>query len=826
MDRMVIAGRMEEGRVFVPGAELDLEDVKGQALIAKGVLEGEGLEARYGNGKGEKGTLKLGFQGEHAPFHLDMEVEADLALVPPVLRRLVKSSAFLSALDKTREVQGRARGRLLLGEKTSQIRARVEAHEFDLSARYEGIPHALKVAGGHFLYQGEAMSFKDLKCRMGKSSVGNLSGRIEWKDEPTLVKEARDVIVSLDEIFPWLSSAGSFREGLKVIHSLGGELLLHESHAEGPLLKPEQWKFETKGEVLDLKGRVESLSGVVGIPKGRFTADQKKLFLKDVETRFLDTSLTVSGSLDGPMESLRRADLTFQGEVGPRTLGELSRSAGGTWAVTTQKPVSMEPMAMVWDRDLGLGLKGNLRVGKGLLISLDAARRNGQWALNRAHIKDDVSDAVLSLTLQDRVLVTSFSGRLSERTLDKIFPGYQFEEGWVEGDFRLNADLERPFQSHAEGRLDADDFSLIMDLSARFEIDRIALSAKGREVFVESVAWVWAETKFTAAGSLKMETEGLTIDLDIFSSKLDWEQIRPYLTARATPLPGGQGKGPAGIPLRGHVRLHADQLTAGGFTWRPLKAQALLNPQRLEAKVTEARVCGVSTPGEVTVTPDDLFFRFEALAAREDVSPSLECLTQGQRKATGTYDLRLDIQGQGKEEELLSSLHGDLAFSARKGTIHENILLERINRYLSLTGIYRDTREHGEGGIPFDAIEVKAKIDKGQCTFEEAVFDGVNLEAGFEGAVDLVRRTIEGRILVAPFRTMDRIVNFIPVVRTVMGGTLVSIPIKVAGPLEDPNLTPLAASEMGRSLVDMMKRTFRLPVEMYDPLIHKREEKP
>jgi hypothetical protein len=91
--------------------------------------------------------------------------------------------------------------------------------------------------------------------------------------------------------------------------------------------------------------------------------------------------------------------------------------------------------------------------------------------------------------------------------------------------------------------------------------------------------------------------------------------------------------------------------------------------------------------------------------------------------------------------------------------------------------------------------------------------------------VDLIRRTIDGRLLVAPFRTMDRIVSFIPVVRTVMGGNLVSVPIQVTGPLDDPKLSPLAPSAVGKSLVDMMTRTFRMPVQIFDPLIHKRDEK-
>jgi hypothetical protein len=82
--------------------------------------------------------------------------------------------------------------------------------------------------------------------------------------------------------------------------------------------------------------------------------------------------------------------------------------------------------------------------------------------------------------------------------------------------------------------------------------------------------------------------------------------------------------------------------------------------------------------------------------------------------------------------------------------------------------------------------------------------------------VDYIRNKIDVMVLVAPFKTVDWVVKKIPLVRRVLRGTLIAVPIKVTGDLADPKVSPMSASAVGSSLLDVMKRTVKLPLEVID----------
>jgi len=99
-DNMVIHGQMRNGEIYIPDARLDLKDVAGEVVISRGILQGENLRARLGNSLGQNGKLKLGLIGDAAPFHLEVDVQADLSQLPPILKGLVDYKNFPKELKK------------------------------------------------------------------------------------------------------------------------------------------------------------------------------------------------------------------------------------------------------------------------------------------------------------------------------------------------------------------------------------------------------------------------------------------------------------------------------------------------------------------------------------------------------------------------------------------------------------------------------------------------------------------------------------------------------------------------------------------------------
>ena len=74
---------------------------------------------------------------------------------------------------------------------------------------------------------------------------------------------------------------------------------------------------------------------------------------------------------------------------------------------------------------------------------------------------------------------------------------------------------------------------------------------------------------------------------------------------------------------------------------------------------------------------------------------------------------------------------------------------------------------------------------------KECTVDGTSMGIACEGSIDLSNKKMDLVILVAPFKTLDRIVKFLPLIGHVLGGKLISIPFQAKGDLKDPNVTPL-----------------------------------
>jgi hypothetical protein len=89
------------------------------------------------------------------------------------------------------------------------------------------------------------------------------------------------------------------------------------------------------------------------------------------------------------------------------------------------------------------------------------------------------------------------------------------------------------------------------------------------------------------------------------------------------------------------------------------------------------------------------------------------------------------------------------------------------------------------------------------------------------GELDAINREIDMTVLVAPFETIDSVINKIPVVRSILGSTLVVVPVRVKGSLEDPTVIPLSPTAVGSEVLGIMKRTLKLPVKLVHPFLRK-----
>ena len=116
-------------------------------------------------------------------------------------------------------------------------------------------------------------------------------------------------------------------------------------------------------------------------------------------------------------------------------------------------------------------------------------------------------------------------------------------------------------------------------------------------------------------------------------------------------------------------------------------------------------------------------------------------------------------------------------------------------------------------------------FQEGKLTLQEGALDSPNMRIACTGDIDYIEDQLDVKVLVAPLKTVDSIVNIIPLIRRIFDKGLVTVPVSITGPWKDPKVETMAAKDVGQGLVRIMKNTVTLPVTIFEPIIKKEEEK-
>jgi hypothetical protein len=423
----------------------------------------------------------------------------------------------------------------------------------------------------------------------------------------------------------------------------------------------------------------------------------------------------------------------------------------------------------------------------------------------------------MTFELQGRTLGVTFSGELSERTLDRIFEGYPFQDGWVQGDFQAKIDLDQPMQSTVQGKIKARDLTSPWELKQPLKISEISLEAQKNRVSVAPASFTWGGERFVLSGDVNFSNERVKLDLDLTTGNINLEELEEVFGKEKK----GADERPA-LSIEGKIRLNSESVKFREYKWAPFLADISFGDGGVEANVKKANLCGMDTPGIVKVSDNYVSLNVEPSFKGHEIESAFRCLLNQDVRATGTFELYGRILAQGRPEDLLNSMEGNIEFHARDGRIDYALGLVRILEFLNVTEIYRGkVPDLKKEGLSYDRITINITLQKGKLIFKELTIDGASLEMAGQGEINLIDRKINLTVLVAPLKTVDRITKRIPLVNTIFAGTLVTIPVKIQGDLKDPRVTPLSASAVGAELFAMMKRTLGLPFKVIEPLLHR-----
>ncbi|MDY0041403.1 MAG: AsmA-like C-terminal domain-containing protein, partial [Desulforhabdus sp.] len=430
--------------------------------------------------------------------------------------------------------------------------------------------------------------------------------------------------------------------------------------------------------------------------------------------------------------------------------------------------------------------------------------------------KDSESDGSISLDLKPKEFDLSFSGNLTKNTVDKLLQDNQMLAGWIKGDFSAHVFLEKYAASTAQGELEGQRLK-IPQITGLDEIKSFSVNAAGKRLSIGSSTILWMENQVALGGTVDFSADGLRLDLNASVDGIEWQEIERILhRAKDNANRSEQLKD---LRIQGAVKVHSGFFGIDRYTWKPFRADIKLVPTGVELSITRAEFCGLSTLGIVKTSGGNVEIDIKVGAQNQPLATTLDCLWGQKDLMQGNYSFDANITGRLIKDQFVNSMRGEFSFTAGDGRIYRFGLLDKIFSVLNFTEIFRGKLPNLDmEGFGYESFEMKGQIRDGEIDIEEAVLIGSSMEMVGRGNVNMVSKKLDLTVLVAPIKTLDVIISYIPLVNGILG-RIVSIPVQVTGDLSNPTVIPLSPSAVGSELLGIMKKTIELPMRIIQPLM-------
>ncbi|HTO77379.1 MAG TPA: AsmA-like C-terminal domain-containing protein [Thermoanaerobaculia bacterium] len=821
-ERMSIQAVLAGGNVRIESVGLDLREASGNVAVERGVLSAEHAAARIGKSQASDGSVRIGLAANDDTLRVEATVRSDLAELPGILSRAVRGGSFNKELSLVEDLAGNATARITIGDRAGALETKVSVSEVQLSARYRRLPWPIRIQRGTFFYDGNRVGVIGLSGSVGSSTFSGLVARLRLGDSSLFERVSGRFDLTLDELFPWLASRKGMEALRAEITGLRGSIGLSVGGLSGPISRPVNWRYEAKGSLKDVLLETSFLPETLEVKSGDFQIDGESIRATGLQARTLDAALRVSGALDGLRRGPRKVEAVVDGETGPEAVRWIWEKASLPVEFIPAAPIALREVRVGLAGEETLTLAGGLAFRNGPRVTLDVLKDGKGTDVRQLAIADNLSDASISLGLRKTEYEVRFTGHLASATIEELLGRKSQGHGRIEGDFHALVPRDHLGKTSAGGMLKGSDF-VIPTPAGEITIEILDVRAAGNRFTASSSSLALDEQRLSVTGDATLQDEGIVLDMDVAAGGISWDRVEKVLdrmNAEKRSAAGTKEGESSSFPVTGILRLSLGSFTYRDFAWKPVRADIVLAHESVSATVRKAEVCGISTTGELQFLPGGAVSAAARVAsAGEDVNVPLSCLGFSKARMTGLYDLSLQAEGKGQAAaELPRVLQGPLTFQASKGKIGKASLLTRILAAVNVTDVFKGkTRDRLGEAMTFDEFTIVGQIQDGRVSIREAALKSPSFAMAGSGALSYLDKSLDFTVLVRPFSTTDKIIQAIPVLRHILGRNFLSVGVKVTGALDDPKIRLSGRKDVGQGLVNMLSRTVKLPVSVFDP---------
>ena len=680
-----------------------------------------------------------------------------------------------------------------------------------------GIEADLEKVDGDVRYEDRHVEFEKVSGYFKGATVKEMAAAIDWEKEPTLSISTPSVVVDIAPLFTWLTGLEGLDAARNTVQTASGNARLTGLEIHGPLTEPENWNLKITGSPETIFLESPRIPFGIKLSGGEFTVTPGQEQATGVRIDFLDGSMVSSYQAKGIVNadaSVWRID----GTLGQSAIDWLGTVLPIPRHLQMKPPVELSDITIAWSDARTFSLTGGVKTAGGVEVFSDFSVSPQDWQIRRVHFADGSSQATASARKRPNGMEFTFSGNLEKNTADRLFENNRTLLGRIEGDFWAEIDTRTPLNSSFAGRLSGQGLRLLRLTADPIELGRFSIDGSGGRFTIAPSEVSLCNSHMVVDGALDRDDGGLAVDLNLDADRLDAELVRLLQSMGKGSTDGAEKtETAAGIPLKGTVHVKAADVTDGNFTWSQVLADVRVDDKSTRVRVDHADLCGISMAGELAFSPRGVSLQMVPTASDISIQKTAECLLNRLVKTDSTYSLAGEINLPPTREDPLGFISGQLEVSSEGGRIEYASVLMKIFSILNITEVFTGGKSDlTETGYGYTKAYFKADIGEGKLRLNEILLDGNSLKITGQGSIDLKDRTVDIILLAAPLKTIDRIVNKIPIVGYIMGGSLISVPLGVKGKIGDLSVAPMPPSAVGKGLLGIMERTLKAPFKLVE----------
>ena len=366
------------------------------------------------------------------------------------------------------------------------------------------------------------------------------------------------------------------------------------------------------------------------------------------------------------------------------------------------------------------------------------------------------------------------------------------------------------------------DHSVPLDGRLSFRVGANPESDEGGQIDVTSADLRWNGFPFALEGTITPQKGTTGVDLDLNAPHMDWDTIQEAFKPESPPKDKASAHAMWPLPISGTVRTRMGAFQYKDHVWRSVQAELNLNPQELRIDVSKAELCGVDMPSLFVFTPEGLRTHMYPRAQDLPLALTAACLWKETDLVTGQFSLHGNLSSATQDGSWVDGFEGKLFFQADRGRIHRYGIVAKILALLNVAGLLQGKLPDMQiEGFAYETMVGHGDVRGATLHLKDFVIQGNAMDFAFLGEIDVRTQTADLDVLVTPFKTLDLVVKYIPVINNILNNRFVSIPFKVTGALADPNVQPLPVLSVRDGLLTLMKNVFHAPLRVVQPLFSK-----